>query len=200
LNVSVIAGAVHRRHRLAVPLNGRARCAPAIPTIPVPCSTRERSPELNAPAVATVAEDGSVTGTGYGHARITATAPGGKSAVADAYVQGEVLIASTRTGKYQLYWVERANLAALRRATTDTALATDPAFSPDGSRIAFASNRDGNFEIYVMDADGTNLVRVTTDPQADARPAYCGRLRPVFQPQRTGKLAICHRGRSTAAA
>jgi Tol biopolymer transport system component len=87
--------------------------------------------------------------------------------------------------------VERANLAALRRATTDTALATDPAFSPDGSRIAFASTKDGNFEIYVMDADGTNPVRVTTDPQADGRPVFTADGSAlVFQSQRTGKLAI----------
>ena len=29
-----------------------------------------------------------------------------------------------------------------------------PAWSPDGSRIAFASDRDGDWDIYVMDADG----------------------------------------------
>jgi Tol biopolymer transport system component len=36
-----------------------------------------------------------------------------------------------------------------------------PAVSPDGSRIAFSSNRDGDFEIYVMNRDGTGLARVT---------------------------------------
>src|SRR6266511_818954 len=30
-----------------------------------------------------------------------------------------------------------------------------PAASPDGSRIAFSSNRDGDFDIYVMNRDGT---------------------------------------------
>ena len=30
-----------------------------------------------------------------------------------------------------------------------------PAFSPDGTKIAFTSPRDGNFEIYVMNADGS---------------------------------------------
>src|SRR5438093_9578595 len=30
-----------------------------------------------------------------------------------------------------------------------------PSWSPDGTRVAFATNRDNNFEIYVMDAGGT---------------------------------------------
>jgi len=33
-----------------------------------------------------------------------------------------------------------------------------PTWSPDGHRIAFASNRYGDYEIFVMDADGTNVV------------------------------------------
>ena len=42
-----------------------------------------------------------------------------------------------------------------------------PAWSPDGSRIAFTSQRDGNDEIYVMDADGSNQQRLTNDPAQD---------------------------------
>src|SRR5882672_10793357 len=50
----------------------------------------------DSPQVATVGEDGTVAGVGYGHAKITATAPGGKTAVADVYVVGEILVASSR--------------------------------------------------------------------------------------------------------
>ena len=39
-----------------------------------------------------------------------------------------------------------------------------PFWSPDGSRIAFTSQRDRNDEIYVMDADGSNQRRLTNDP------------------------------------
>ena len=38
---------------------------------------------------------------------------------------------------------------------------------PAGNRIAFVSDRDGNFEIYVMDADGSNQQRLTDNPAQD---------------------------------
>lgn len=40
-------------------------------------------------------------------------------------------------------------------------------WSPDGSMLAFTSQRDGNREIYVMNAEGTGLVNVTDDPGED---------------------------------
>jgi Tol biopolymer transport system component len=42
-----------------------------------------------------------------------------------------------------------------------------PAWSPDGTCIAFSSNRDGNREIYVMNADGSGVARLTHDPAVD---------------------------------
>ncbi len=36
-----------------------------------------------------------------------------------------------------------------------------PAWSPDGKRIAFYSERDGNGEIYVMSAEGSGVTRLT---------------------------------------
>ena len=47
-----------------------------------------------------------------------------------------------------------------------------PAWSPDGERIAFASDRDGDFEIYVMAADGTRVQQLTDDPADDLHPAW----------------------------
>src|SRR6266576_936100 len=131
------------------------------------------------PQVAAIGEDGTASGVGYGHAKVTATAPGGKTATADVYVVGEIVVASNRgfpntPGKFQLFAVERSNLAQLTKLTaaTDTTSASEPVFSSDGSRIAFVSQRDGNAEIYVTNADGTGATRITNDPQADGHPAF----------------------------
>jgi TolB protein len=48
----------------------------------------------------------------------------------------------------------------------------EPAWSPDGSKIAFTSRRDGRSEIYVMNADGSNPVRLTYDTLDDGSPAW----------------------------
>ena len=47
-----------------------------------------------------------------------------------------------------------------------------PSWSTDGSKIAFRSLRDGNNEIYVMDADGSNQIRLTDNASLDAEPDW----------------------------
>ena len=42
----------------------------------------------------------------------------------------------------------------MRRLTSNSTDERYPAYSPDGERILFASNRDGDYEIYTMDPDG----------------------------------------------
>ena len=48
----------------------------------------------------------------------------------------------------------------------------DISWSPDGSRIAFSENSDGNDEIYVMNADGTNATRLTNSAESDRYPSW----------------------------
>jgi uncharacterized protein YjdB len=189
-NVSVIAGSVKFvQPRVGIGLNQRralrATYADDQGAVIGPAANLAWSTDN--PQVATVGEDGTVAGVGYGHARITASAPGGRTATADVYVVGEIVVASSRGGRFQLYAAERANLAQLAKITTDTSSATEPAFSPDGSRIAFVSTRDGNAEIYLMNPDGTNATRLTNDAQADGRPAFTPDGQAVvFHSSRTG--------------
>ena len=58
------------------------------------------------------------------------------------------------------------------RLTNNTARDSTPYYSPDGLTIVFVSNRDGNNEIYKMDADGSNQIRLTNDVGSQHDPAF----------------------------
>jgi Tol biopolymer transport system component len=61
----------------------------------------------------------------------------------------------------------------------------------DGTKIAFQSDRDGNFEIYVMDADGSDPVNLTNNPAYDAQPAWSpDGTRIAFHSYRDGNYEI----------
>ena len=66
-----------------------------------------------------------------------------------------------------------------------------PAWSPDGSKIVFRSNRDGNEEIYIMNADGTGQTNLTNDPGMDWHPVWSpDGTKIAFDSWREGKSAI----------
>ncbi len=54
------------------------------------------------------------------------------------------------------------------RLTESSGLDAFPAWSPDGEKIAFTSGRDGNPEIYVMNADGSGQTNITNNPAQDS--------------------------------
>ena len=71
--------------------------------------------------------------------------------------------------------------SALKRLTNTPGYDAEGSYSPDGKQIVFCSNRDGNLELYIMDADGKNVRKLT-----DAPGCYNGG--PFFSPD--GKRII----------
>jgi Tol biopolymer transport system component len=80
----------------------------------------------------------------------------------------------------------------LRRLTDNDAVDSQPSWSPDGRKLAFHSNRDGNSEIYVMDADGGGeVVRLTVNGAIDQLPHLSPDGRTVaFTSNRSGNFEI----------
>jgi len=62
--------------------------------------------------------------------------------------------------------------SGIRQITSNGANDVDPAWSPDGQFIAFASTASGDFDLWRMRPDGTDLTQLTTDPAADHDPAW----------------------------
>jgi len=58
------------------------------------------------------------------------------------------------------------------RLTHELGLSEWPTWSPDGSLLAFSSNRSGNYEIYVRRIEGGQEVNITNDPGQDIQPAF----------------------------
>lgn len=79
-----------------------------------------------------------------------------------------------------------------RRLTFAEGNDLSPMYSPDGRRIAFESNRDGNTEIYVMNADGSNQRNVSNFPgAADHGPVWSPDGRQImFYSNRAGNWDI----------
>ncbi|HMO00943.1 MAG TPA: hypothetical protein PKD59_16145, partial [Miltoncostaeaceae bacterium] len=95
-------------------------------------------------------------------ATASATPPGINGLIAFEQVNSGQLFTMTATG---------TNLSP--RLTDTPEENSDAAWSPDGTRIAFTSRRDGgNAEIYIMNADGSNQRRFTVDASTDQQPTW----------------------------
>ena len=78
---------------------------------------------------------------------------------------------SDRDGNAEIYSCNPDG-SNISRLTNNAATDDEPAWSPDGSHIAFVSDRTGHFEIYIMNADGSNVVRRTFSESYTQNPTW----------------------------
>jgi Tol biopolymer transport system component len=74
-----------------------------------------------------------------------------------------------QTGNRDIWLIDAAR-GIPTRFTFDEAQEWDPVWSPDGSRVAFSSNRDGPFTLYVKDASGAAKEERLQKAEGDERP------------------------------
>jgi Tol biopolymer transport system component len=84
----------------------------------------------------------------------------------------------------------KAGAARARPVISSSQINTDMQYSPDGAKIAFLSERNGNAEIWLADADGRHEVQVTS-----GMARACGS--PRFSPDGTQLVFDCHEGVQT---
>lgn len=69
-------------------------------------------------------------------------------------------------------YIKRISGTAVMQLTNDPANDVMPTFSPDGKRVAFASDRTGNWDIYMVDITGGQAVQLTNDLTHDLYPSF----------------------------
>tara|TARA_B100000029_G_scaffold490166_1_gene548876 strand:+ start:1737 stop:2639 length:903 start_codon:yes stop_codon:yes gene_type:complete len=74
-------------------------------------------------------------------------------------------------GSQQL-WRTDHRLQNKKALTKSDYIDTHPRYSPNGAAVVFTSTRAGNFDIYRMAADGTNLIQLTEHAGLDTRAAW----------------------------
>lgn len=92
----------------------------------------------------------------------------------------DILFVGTRDGDYALFGMNRdgGNQGRISDEQGDPSspqglrFQVEPAWSPDGQQIAFASSREGSLDVFVMDADGSNTLRLTSTKDNDGHPTW----------------------------
>lgn len=105
-----------------------------------------------------------------GFERYPAISPDGKRIAYAATVPGE-------SGKSSIFVAELDGKATgitgtPVRLTNHNSQDESPTWSPDGKRLAFNSNFEGNQELYACDPDGKNVTRLTNHPALDVHPSW----------------------------
>lgn len=86
--------------------------------------------------------------------------------------QSDLRAADNPDGRSHLFSIDLASGRVSQLTSGQNHNDSSARWSPDGKRIAFKSSRGGNWDIYVMNADGTNVTRVTDSPANDHDPVW----------------------------
>lgn len=101
--------------------------------------------------------------------------------------RGSILFESAGGGNWDLFEMPGSGMtetAAFRRLTSSDSLDRMPSMSPDGRYIAFISNRNGNYDVFRMNAEGSDVVRLTATDEAEIHPYWTPDSRQIVYNRR----------------
>ncbi|MCX5658181.1 MAG: DPP IV N-terminal domain-containing protein, partial [Planctomycetota bacterium] len=83
-----------------------------------------------------------------------------------------VVYASTQHRQSADLYLKKIGGTTVTQLTNDPGNDVMPAFSPDGTRVAFASDRTGRWAIYLMDIQGGQPIQITSDANDNIHPSF----------------------------
>ncbi len=83
-----------------------------------------------------------------------------------------VVFASTRHNQLPDLYIKSVDGVSVTQLSADPASDVQPVFSPDGKRVAFASDRSGNWDIWIIGVDGKPPVQVTSGHANEMHPSW----------------------------
>ncbi len=120
----------------------------------------------------------------------------GKGFLADFFPDGKQVVC-VRTGKKNELWI--LNLETGQEYTllsNDTKGYSQPAVSPDGKKVAFVGvssiNNKSNFDLFVINADGTGLTQITFHPGNDYNPKWSKDGKSLYFTSQRGSISGIH--------
>ncbi|KYG66869.1 translocation protein TolB [Bdellovibrio bacteriovorus] len=129
-------------------------------------------------------------------AKITNGPAGAMNVEPATAADGRIAFSSDRAGRPMIYTADSSG-NNVKRITFAGVFNSSPSWSPDGKKIAFAGQSDNNFDIFVMNADGTGMIRLTSAKKPNGKmssnedPSFSpdGRF-VMYTSDRTGKNQI----------
>ncbi len=104
---------------------------------------------------------------------------------------GTVAFSSNRSGFFEIWSVDKGGGGLARLTDFRAGFTAHPRFSPDGSKIAFDARPEDTAQIYVMNADGSELAVVSTDDVNRYAPTWLpGGSGLIYAKETTGSLEL----------
>jgi Tol biopolymer transport system component len=165
--------------------------APAV-VAPSPTATRAASPSLPSDVTGLIA----FSRVANGLAAIMVTAPDGTGMASLFAGPGNNVQPAWSPDGSRIAWATENGIRIAQAdgrgvvQLTDDRRDRDPAWSPDGASIVFASNRDGDFEIYAVPVNGGDLTPLTDNDAQDTHPSWSAGDTIAFSSDRAGTSDI----------
>lgn len=100
-------------------------------------------------------------------------------------LKGEIVFQSNVDGDNEIFLLDKTGVKKL----TDNDWSDEfPSWSPDGKKIAFTANPNGNYDIFIMNPDGSAITPLTTSPTEDTDPTWSADGKSVLYAREVDKF------------